>query len=196
MTTPDVPLAPCELTSRCPARPSRCGTRSPPPTASAPGSCRPSSRSARAARSASTWARTRSEGTVTGWDPPAASCTRSRTGPTLTGHDDAAVTPLVTEFLVEAKSGGTCVVRVVTSAFGTGADWEQEFFDDMMSSWAPFFDNLRLYLTHFPGQQGHVDDGRSRPSGPGRRDVWSAGVRQGPRRDRSGPRPSRSAASP
>ena len=26
--------------------------------------------------------------------------------------------------LVEAKSGGTCVVRVTTSGFGTGADWE------------------------------------------------------------------------
>ena len=31
-----------------------------------------------------------------------------------------------------------------------GAEWEREFFDHMMSSWAPFFDNLRLYLTHFP----------------------------------------------
>ena len=36
---------------------------------------------------------------------------------TLMGQDkDAAVTPLATEFLVEATSGGTCIVRVVTSA--------------------------------------------------------------------------------
>jgi hypothetical protein len=63
------------------------------------------------------------------------------------------VTPIVTEFLVEARSGGTCVLRVVSSAFGTGADWEQEFFEEMEKGWRPFFDRLRLLLTHFPGQR-------------------------------------------
>jgi len=72
---------------------------------------------------------------------------------TLVGQPGADVTPLVTEFLVEARSGGTCVVRVVTSAFGTGADWENEFWDDMSAGWAPMLDNLRLYLVHFPGQR-------------------------------------------
>jgi uncharacterized protein YndB with AHSA1/START domain len=71
---------------------------------------------------------------------------------TLVGRPDAPVTPLVTEFLVEARSGGTCVVRVVTSAFGTGADWENEFFQEMESGWGPMLDNLRIYLAHFPGQ--------------------------------------------
>jgi uncharacterized protein YndB with AHSA1/START domain len=70
----------------------------------------------------------------------------------LMGHPGADVTPLVTEFLVEARSGGTCVVRVVTSAFGTGADWENEFFEEMNNGWAPVLDNLRLYLTNFAGQ--------------------------------------------
>ena len=72
---------------------------------------------------------------------------------TLVGHPGADVTPLATEFLVEARSGGTCVVRVVTSAFGTGADWENEFFDEMSRGWAPMLDNLRLYLADFPGQR-------------------------------------------
>jgi uncharacterized protein YndB with AHSA1/START domain len=71
----------------------------------------------------------------------------------LTGHPDADVTALVSEFLIEAKSGGTCVLRVVSSAFGSGADWEQEFFDEMEKGWRPFFDRLRLYLAHFPGQK-------------------------------------------
>jgi uncharacterized protein YndB with AHSA1/START domain len=71
---------------------------------------------------------------------------------TLVGQGGADVTPLVTEFVVDARSGGTCVVRVVTSAFGTGADWENEFFDEMEIGWVPMLDNLRLYLTHFPGQ--------------------------------------------
>lgn len=70
----------------------------------------------------------------------------------LSGHGDAAVTPLVTEFLVEARSGGTCSVRVVSSAFGTGADWEDEFFAEMSEGWIPMLDNLRLYVETFPGQ--------------------------------------------
>jgi uncharacterized protein YndB with AHSA1/START domain len=70
----------------------------------------------------------------------------------LVGQAGADVSPLVTEFLVEARSGGTCAVRVVTSAFGTGAGWEKEFWDQMGTGWAPMLDNLRLYLTHYPDQ--------------------------------------------
>src|SRR5262245_42987422 len=91
-------------------------------------------------------------GEVTGWDPPRRLVYSEPEWATLTGHDDADVTPLVSEFLVEAQSGGTTVVRVVSSAFGTGAQWEQEFFDDMRDSWEPFFSNLELYLTDFAGQ--------------------------------------------
>src|SRR4029077_13039263 len=71
---------------------------------------------------------------------------------------------LTSEFLVEARSGGTCVVRVTSSGFGTGADWESEFWDDMGSSWMPAFDNLRLYLAHFPGQEAtHLEATASHP---------------------------------
>jgi uncharacterized protein YndB with AHSA1/START domain len=93
-----------------------------------------------------------SDATITGWDAPTRLVYSEPGWASLAGHDDAATTPMITEFLIEAQSGGTCVLRVVTSAFGTGADWEREFFEEMMASWAPFFDNLRLYLTHFPGQ--------------------------------------------
>jgi uncharacterized protein YndB with AHSA1/START domain len=94
-----------------------------------------------------------SPGTVTGWEPPRRFAYEEPDWARMTGHEGAEVTPLATEFLVEARSGGTCVVRVVSSAFGTGAEWEQEFFDEMEKGWAPFFDHLRLYLTHFPGQR-------------------------------------------
>jgi hypothetical protein len=51
-------------------------------------------------------------------------------------------------------------VRVVSSAFGDGADWEQEFFDQMSEGWVPMFEHLRLYLTHFPGQRAtYLDAG-------------------------------------
>jgi uncharacterized protein YndB with AHSA1/START domain len=96
---------------------------------------------------------TSSEGTITGWDPPRRLEYEEPEWAALAEQDPATVTPLVTEFLVEAKSGGTCVVRVVSSAFGSGADWEQEFFDQMAEGWAPMFEHLRLYLTHFPGQR-------------------------------------------
>ncbi|MFB2599648.1 SRPBCC domain-containing protein [Herbiconiux sp. P17] len=54
----------------------------------------------------------------------------------------ARVTPIATEFLVEAESGGSSVLRVVTSAYGTGAEWENEFFDQMAESFAPLLDAL------------------------------------------------------
>lgn len=92
-----------------------------------------------------------SRGMVTAFDP-AQRFAYEEDWATLTGHGGADVTPLATEFLVEASSGGTCVVRVVTSAFGEGAEWEHEFFDEMTSGWGAILDNLRLYLTHFPGQ--------------------------------------------
>ncbi|HWC68508.1 MAG TPA: hypothetical protein VG478_10610, partial [Acidimicrobiales bacterium] len=68
---------------------------------------------------------TDSPGTVTGWEPPHRFAIVEPDWAQLTGHDVSSVTPLATEFLVEAQSGGTCIVRVISSAFGTGADWEQ-----------------------------------------------------------------------
>jgi len=94
-----------------------------------------------------------SPGTVTGYDAPHRLRYEEPDWAGMSGHPDANVTPLVSEFIVEAKSGGSCVLRVVSSAFGTGADWEQEFIDEMEKGWRPFFDRLRLYLSHFPGQQ-------------------------------------------
>ncbi len=54
----------------------------------------------------------------------------------------ALVSPIASEYLIEAASGGSCVIRVVTSAYGSGADWEQEFFAQMMESVDPMLDNL------------------------------------------------------
>lgn len=117
-----------------------------------------------------------SPGTVTRWDPPRRFAYEEPEWAALTGHGDASVTPMATEFLVEARSGGSCVIRVVTSAFGTGAEWEREFFADMEKYWAPYFDHLRLYLSRFPGQ-------RATPMSiaadvPGRRDEVLAAMRR------------------
>jgi uncharacterized protein YndB with AHSA1/START domain len=58
---------------------------------------------------------------------------------------------LAFEWLVEARSGGTCVVRLVNSGFEPGSGWEDDF-DGMSAGWPLFLTNLRLYLTHFRGQ--------------------------------------------
>lgn len=56
-------------------------------------------------------------------------------------------TPVATEFLIEAASGGTCVVRIVTSAYGSGADWENEFFTEMVGSTVPIWDGLAAHFS-------------------------------------------------
>jgi uncharacterized protein YndB with AHSA1/START domain len=58
----------------------------------------------------------------------------------------ATVTPLATEFLIEAASGGTCLLRVVSSSYGSGADWEHEFFAEMVAGWSELLDNLAKHL--------------------------------------------------
>ena len=62
-------------------------------------------------------------------------------------NDLPSITPVATEFLIESASGGSCVVRVVTSSFGTGADWENEFFTEMVAGWAEMLDQLVKHLT-------------------------------------------------
>jgi uncharacterized protein YndB with AHSA1/START domain len=84
---------------------------------------------------------------VAAWEPPARVVFES-----LEGRDDGR---LAYEWLVEAREGGTCVVRLVNSGFGTGQDWDNDY-DGMSVGWRLFLENLRLYLTHFPGQHGRA----------------------------------------
>lgn len=56
-------------------------------------------------------------------------------------------TPIATEFLIEAASGGSCIVRIVTSAYSSGADWENEFFAEMVASTIPIWDRLAARIT-------------------------------------------------
>lgn len=92
-----------------------------------------------------------SRGVVTGYEPNRR-IAYEEDWATLAGHPGADVTPLTTEFLIEAQSGGTCVVRVVSSAFGTGADWEHEFGRGMDEGWAPMLRRLPVYVAHFAGE--------------------------------------------
>jgi uncharacterized protein YndB with AHSA1/START domain len=80
--------------------------------------------------------------------------------------------PVASEWTVEARSGGTCVVRVVHSLFTDGEDWDNQLVG-WESGWPSFFRILRLYLQHFPGQASSAF--QLGGSAPGTRaEAWAA----------------------
>jgi uncharacterized protein YndB with AHSA1/START domain len=81
--------------------------------------------------------------TITAWDPP------RRFAADSSGLGPEAPT-MATEWIVEARSGDTCVVRVVHSLFASTDDWDNQL-EAVESGWPGFFRILRLYLTHFRG---------------------------------------------
>lgn len=64
----------------------------------------------------------------------------------VTDEDLASLSRVATECLIESTSGGRCVIRVVSSAYGSGADWEQEFFAEMGAGWGEMLDKLAATL--------------------------------------------------
>jgi uncharacterized protein YndB with AHSA1/START domain len=79
---------------------------------------------------------------VTAWEPP------HRFVAEVSGEGRPT---FAAEWLVEARDGGTCVVRLINSGFGDGDEWDAQY-DATEAGWRLFLYNLRLYLTHFPGQ--------------------------------------------
>lgn len=61
--------------------------------------------------------------------------------------------PLATEWIIEARSGGTCIVRVVHSLFASTDEWDDQL-TGTESGWPSFFRVLKAYLTYFHGQYG------------------------------------------
>ena len=59
---------------------------------------------------------------------------------------------LASEFLVEARSGGTCVVRLISTLHADGDGWD-DVLESMYKGWEVFLLNLRAYLTYFPGRR-------------------------------------------
>lgn len=84
-------------------------------------------------------------GTVIAWEPP------SRV--LFSGVGDHAT--FAFEWLVEARDGGSCVVRLVNTGFGDGDDWDAQY-DGMAEGWHLFLYNLQLHLQHFRGRHGRA----------------------------------------
>jgi uncharacterized protein YndB with AHSA1/START domain len=105
---------------------------------------------------------------ITEWDPPRRFAYEDEG---WQPSPEASTERVATEYLVEARSGGTCVVRVVMSGFGTGADWDRAI-ESFTDGWRSALFSLQLYLTHFPGQRCApiIVGGRAR--GPQER-AWS-----------------------
>lgn len=79
-------------------------------------------------------------GKVTAWEPPC----RFATGEVRWRAEGAPAATLATEWRVEALSGGTCVVRMVMSGFGTGAVWDREI-EQLTEGMRKALESLRLY---------------------------------------------------
>jgi uncharacterized protein YndB with AHSA1/START domain len=88
-----------------------------------------------------------SEGVVTAWEPPHRFAYEERDW----DPDAPDAPPWATELLVEARGGGTCVVRLVSGFFAGGEGWEDQLAGTD-EGWRGALRNLRLALTHFPGQ--------------------------------------------
>lgn len=58
---------------------------------------------------------------------------------------------LAFEWLIESRDGDTCIVRLVSTGFRVGAEWDNEYHG-MKEGWQLFLLNLRLHLQHFRGR--------------------------------------------
>jgi uncharacterized protein YndB with AHSA1/START domain len=85
-----------------------------------------------------------SSGVVTVWEPPHRVVYEDRGWP-------EGAPPLATEYRVEARSGGTCIVRLVTSLFTNRDDWDDQL-KGMEKGWPTFLRIMKVYLTHYAGQ--------------------------------------------
>ena len=63
--------------------------------------------------------------------------------------------PIATEWRIEARAGGICIVRFVHSLFASTDDWDNQL-EGAAGGWAGFLNILRIYLTHFRGQRAAI----------------------------------------
>jgi uncharacterized protein YndB with AHSA1/START domain len=98
-----------------------------------------------------------SRSVVTTWDPPRMFAAESDGW--IPGSP-----PVATEWTVEARGGGVCVVRVVHSLFASTDDWDNQL-EGTESGWPGFFRILRIYLTHFRGQRSAIMQWSTTPAG-------------------------------
>lgn len=106
-----------------------------------------------------------SRGIVTKWDPPRRFDYEER--------DWAPnAPPCATEITVEARAGGTCVVRMAHSLFTSSEDWDDQL-ESFEAGWPGFFEILKIYLRHSAGQPSATISVSAR-AGWSESDAWNA----------------------
>ena len=85
---------------------------------------------------------------VTAWHPP---LTFTAQGEVYGGG----APPVATEWTIEARSGGVCLVRMVHSLFASTDEWDNQIEGAEMG-WSGFLRTLKLYLKHFRGQRAAI----------------------------------------
>lgn len=84
-----------------------------------------------------------SPATITAWEAPTRFVAEGDMG--MPGSPKVA-----TEWTVEARAGGTCLVRVVHSLFASTDDWDNQL-DGLEQGWPTYFRILRMYLERYKG---------------------------------------------
>lgn len=102
---------------------------------------------------------------VTVWDPPR----RLRHEGKDCGPDGP---PTATEWTIEPRAQGRCLVRVVHSLFASTSDWDN-YLQNFEDGWPQALAVLRLYLTRFRGQRATIVRAYGRQDGSVR-DAWQA----------------------
>ena len=80
----------------------------------------------------------------TAWDPPRMFAAQ--------GESWGGAPPMATEWTVEARAGGVCIVRIVYSLFASTDDWDNQL-EGAKEGLSGFLRTLQVYLTHFRGQR-------------------------------------------
>lgn len=104
-------------------------------------------------------------GIVTAWDPPRRYAARQEEG-------WGGAPPIATEWNVEARAGGTCVIRIVHSLFASTDEWDDQL-EGAESGWSGFLAILRVYVAHFRGRRSALTQLRSPAEGTDAQ-IWEA----------------------
>lgn len=83
----------------------------------------------------------------TAWEPPHRFAAEGEMGP--------GGPKLATEWTVETRDGGKCLVRVVHSLFAATDDWDEQL-ENIERGWPDYFAILCLYIKHFAGRPSAI----------------------------------------
>jgi uncharacterized protein YndB with AHSA1/START domain len=102
---------------------------------------------------------------VTAWDPP-------RKWASQSDGWMPGMPPIAHEWSVEARGGGICIVRIVSSLFASTDDWDNQL-ESAAHGMPGFLRTLRIYLKHFRGQRSTTMQLRA-PAAGTEAEAWEA----------------------